>query len=105
MARKSVKSVEYVGEDVDRGGYSFLELEIDGERIARVYTEQPMARAGLIFLGAEFEDDYEAVLPADPRNGRLEDRVMRGATDHPEALRLYWEWWHRVNPPLEEGEE
>jgi len=103
MARKSVTSVEYVGEGVDRG-YPFLELEIDGDRVARVYIEQPMARYGLISLGPEFEDDYEAVLPASPRDNRPE-QVMRGATDHPEALRLFWEFWHRFNPSPEEGEE
>jgi hypothetical protein len=103
MARKSVKSVEYVGEGEDQG-YAFLELEIDGDKVARVDIEQPMARYGLIFLGAEFEDRYEAVLPASPRDNRPE-QVMPGATDHAEALRLYWEFWHRVNPSPEEGEE
>jgi hypothetical protein len=103
MARKSVTSVEYVGEGENQGR-SFLELEIDGDKVARVYAEQPMARAGLIWLGPEFEDTHEAVLPADPRNSRFEERVVHGATDHPEALRLYWEWWHRINPPPKEAE-
>lgn len=96
MARKAVTSVEYVGEGVDHGGYPFLELEIDGGRVARVHIEQPMARYGLIFLGPEFEDDYEALLLASPRDNQPE-QMMPGATDHPEALRLYRAWRQRVN--------
>jgi hypothetical protein len=95
MAKRTIKTVKVIGEE-DQEGYPSLVLEVDGQR-ATVFVEQKAARAGLIFLGAEFEDQYEAVLPADPRNGRPEDQVMAGFTDDPRVLREFGDWWSKIN--------
>lgn len=96
VARKrTIETVRIVGSE-EQEGYPSLVLEVDGQE-AHVFVEQKAARAGLIFLGASFEDRYEAVLPADPRNGRPEDQVVSGFTDDPRVLRAFGDWWSQVN--------
>lgn len=79
-------------------GYSILELEIDG-KVARIPYEQKGFYDGIIFLGADFEDGYQAILPADPADGRPRDRVMKGFTDDPRVLAIYTEFRKRTGDP------
>jgi hypothetical protein len=49
----------------DTGGRPFLSVTVKGKR-ARIYWEQRWARYGLLYLGAEFEEEVPVLyLPAD----------------------------------------
>jgi hypothetical protein len=73
----------------DTGGRPFLSVTVKGKR-ARIYWEQRWARYGLLYLGAEFEEEVPVLyLPADEAEGRPEPAPLRGFTDDPALLRLY----------------
>ncbi len=71
-------------------GYPVLEVEIDG-RVARLPWEQKALPDGLVFLGVGFED-YTAILPADPEDGRPTDRNLEAFSDDLALVRLVEGW-------------
>jgi hypothetical protein len=87
--------VRYLGKESVQGR-PFLLLEVDGRK-ARVAIEQPLARLGIVYLGDEFEEDYSAVIPADPEDGRPAAQRMAGATDDEALLDLFIAFWEEVN--------
>jgi hypothetical protein len=63
-----------------------LHVEFDG-RQADIWYEQKLLAHGLVYLGTDFYD-FEAILPADPANGRLHPQTVRGFTNDVRILRL-----------------
>lgn len=99
-------------DEFDVQGREFLRVLLDGEE-AVIGREQKLLRFGIVYVGGEWEDRVQAVVPADPDDGRPSPLTIRGATDDKELVAVVMNWIDELTergralglPVLFEGDE
>jgi hypothetical protein len=80
-------------ERVDIDGYPGLAVVID--RKEALFTTDLkrtiLEKYNAVFLGDEFEDDYQVKIPADEEDG-ISAQTLKGFSDDPKIVELVREW-------------
>jgi hypothetical protein len=79
--------------EIKEGIYPVLELIVDGKRSLMGLDQKRtlLEEYGVVFLGADFEQDYQVTIPEDDANNQPKI-TLRGFTDDPDVVQPYLEF-------------